>query len=77
MEIILEALKLRSASTQKPDQPSQFVETLVEKQRQHMLELFNQLQDERSQEREQARMLLGELGAPRLVSSQDQEHKDG
>ncbi|KAE9040304.1 hypothetical protein PR003_g5369 [Phytophthora rubi] len=77
MEIILEALKLRSASAQKPDQPSQCVEALVEKQRQHMLELFNQLQDERSQEREQARMLLGELGAPRLVSSQDQEHKDG
>ncbi|KAG6610998.1 uncharacterized protein IUM83_08127 [Phytophthora cinnamomi] len=76
-EIILEALKLRGASAQKPDQPSQFAEALVEKQRQHMLRLFNHLQDERSQEREQARMLLRELGAPRLVGSQDQEHKDG
>lgn len=78
MEIILEALKLRNASAQKPDQPSQFVEALVEKQRQHMLGLFNQMQDERSQEREQARMLLRELGASHLVSSgQDEGHKDG
>ncbi|KAL4128434.1 hypothetical protein PRIC2_007422 [Phytophthora ramorum] len=76
MEIILEALKLRSASAQKSDQPAPFVEALVEKQRQHMLGLFNQLQDERSQEREQARMLLRELGGPRLVGSQDQEHKE-
>ncbi|CAI5744930.1 unnamed protein product [Peronospora destructor] len=73
LEIILEALKLRSASAQKSWLPSQFAETLVEKQRQHMLGLFNQLQDERSQERDQARMLLQELGASRLVS-QDQEH---
>ncbi|GMF29600.1 unnamed protein product [Phytophthora fragariaefolia] len=77
MEIIVEALKLRSASPQKSDQPSQFVEALVEKQRQHVLGLFKQMQAERSREREQARMLLRELGAPRLVSSQDQEHKDG
>lgn len=74
LEIILEALKLRSASAQKADQPSQFVEALVEKQRQHLLGLFNQLQDERSQERDQARMLLRELGTSRLVI-QDQEHK--
>ncbi|GMF15329.1 unnamed protein product [Phytophthora lilii] len=75
VEIILEALKLRSASAQKSDQPSPFVESLVEKQRQHLLGLFNQMQDERSQEREQARMLLRELGGYRLVS-QDQEQKD-
>ncbi|EEY56395.1 uncharacterized protein PITG_09921 [Phytophthora infestans T30-4] len=74
VEIILEALKLRSASAQKADQPSPFVEALVEKQRQHLLGLFNQLQEERSQEREQARVLLRELGTSRLV--QDQEHKD-
>ncbi|KAG3002391.1 hypothetical protein JG687_00004131 [Phytophthora cactorum] len=74
VEIILEALKLRSASAQKADQPSPFVEALVDKQRQHLLGLFNQLQDERSQEREQARMLLRELGNARLV--QDQEQKD-
>ncbi|KAG7376602.1 hypothetical protein PHYPSEUDO_013041 [Phytophthora pseudosyringae] len=75
VEIILEALKLRSASAQKADQPSQFVEALVEKQRQHLLGLFSQLQDERSQEREQARMLLRELGGARLVG-QDHEQKD-
>ncbi|KAK1932353.1 hypothetical protein P3T76_012347 [Phytophthora citrophthora] len=63
VEIILEALKLRNASNLKTDQPSQFVETLVEKQRQHLLGLFNQMQDERSQEREQARMLLRDLGS--------------
>ncbi|CAH0479450.1 unnamed protein product [Peronospora belbahrii] len=75
LEIILEALKLRNASAQKAGQPSQFAEALVEKQRQHMLGLFNQLQEERSQERDQARMLLRELGTSRLVS-QDQEHKE-
>eukprot|EP00644_Phytophthora_capsici_P012374 jgi/Phyca11/121750/e_gw1.46.167.1 len=69
VEIILEALKLR-ASTQKSDQPSQFVEALVEKQRQHLLGLFNQMQDERSQEREQARMLLRDLGSSRLVQEE-------
>ncbi|KAL3661537.1 hypothetical protein V7S43_013297 [Phytophthora oleae] len=75
VEIILEALKLRSASAQKADQPSQFVQALVEKQRQHLLGLFNQMQDERSQEREQARMLLRDLGSSRLVSH-DQEEKN-
>ncbi|ETP53035.1 hypothetical protein F442_02036 [Phytophthora nicotianae P10297] len=74
VEIILEALKLRNASAKKADQPSQFVDALVEKQRQNMLRLFKQLQDERSQEREQARVLLRELGSSRLV--QDQEEKD-
>ncbi|TDH72565.1 uncharacterized protein CCR75_008790 [Bremia lactucae] len=75
VEIILEALKLRNSSTQRSDQPSQFVEALVEKQRQHLLSLFNQLQDEHSQEREQARMLLRELGSSRLVNF-DHEQKD-
>ncbi|KAI9913697.1 hypothetical protein PsorP6_006152 [Peronosclerospora sorghi] len=75
MEIILEALKLRRASIQQSNQPSKFAEMLVEKQRQQMLRLFNQLQEERSQERDQARMLLRELGAARLVS-QNHERKD-
>jgi hypothetical protein len=76
MEIIVEALKLRSASATKADQPSEFVGALVEKQRQHMLGLFNQLQEERSQEREQARTLLRELGGARLVASPDEELKE-
>ncbi|KAF4319769.1 hypothetical protein BBO99_00004961 [Phytophthora kernoviae] len=76
VEIIVEALKLRSATAQKSDQTSPFVEGLVEKQRQHMLDLFNQLQEERSQEREQARMLLRELSNSGLVSSQDSEEKE-
>ncbi|CEG50390.1 uncharacterized protein PHALS_08102 [Plasmopara halstedii] len=75
VEIILEALNLRRAIVQKSDQPSQFVEMLVERQRQHLLSLFNQLQDEHSREREQARSLLRELGSARLVS-QDQHEKD-
>ncbi|KAG7397793.1 hypothetical protein PHYBOEH_000174 [Phytophthora boehmeriae] len=76
VEIIVEALKLRSATAQKADQTSPFVEGLVEKQRQHMLDLFNQLQEERSQEREQARMLLRELSHSGLVSNQDTEAKE-
>lgn len=76
VEIIVEALKLRSASAKKPDQPTPFVEGLVEKQRQNMLALFNQLQEEQSKEREQARKLLRELGGANLVSSQDSEAKE-
>ncbi|CAI5739832.1 unnamed protein product [Hyaloperonospora brassicae] len=73
LEIILEALKLRSTSAQKPKQPSRFAETLVEKQRQHMVKLFDQLQDERSQERDQARMLLRELRPSRLLSQEQEQ----
>ncbi|RLN68227.1 hypothetical protein BBJ28_00006036, partial [Nothophytophthora sp. Chile5] len=73
VEIILEALKMRGANAQKTDQPSPFVEALVEKQRQHMLSIFQQLQAEHGQEREQARVLLRELSSARPAVSHDEQ----